>query len=147
MMKQTYVLVADATRARVFITDRPQGPLHEIEDMVHPEGRLHARELTSDSPGRTYDSVGQGRHSLVEPTNQKHIEIQAFAHRIAKYFQELHAREPTIDVILVAAPALLGLLRKQFDKTPMKAVDREVDKNLTHMSAAEISKRLGFALD
>ena len=146
-MKQTYVLVADGTRARVFFTERPPGPLREIEDMVHPEGRLHARELSSDSPGRTYDSAGRGRHSLVEPTDQKRAETQAFAHRIAKYFQELHVREPTVAIILVAAPDLLGLLRKQFDKTTMKAVEREVDKNLAHLSVTEISKRLGFALD
>jgi len=146
-MKQTYVLVADGTRARVFVTDRPQGPLREIEDMVHPEGRLHARDLTSDLPGRTHDRAGQGRHSLEEPTDPRRAENQAFAHRIAEYLKALHEREPGISLVLVAAPALLGLLRKQIDKTTSNAVEREVDKNLAQLGAAEISKRLGFAPD
>lgn len=144
-MKQTYVLVADGTRARVFAAGEPRGRLREIEDMVHPEGRLHARDLTSDLPGRTHDRAGQGRHSLEEPTHPKHAEHLAFVRRIAKYFQDLHQREPDIGIVLVAGPELRGLLHKQLDKATMQAVEREVDKNLVQMSAAEIGERLGFA--
>ena len=143
-MKQTYVLVADGARARVFIAAQRKRVLQEIEDMVHPEGRLHARELTSDAPGRSHDRKGQGRHSLEEPTDPKDAENLAFARRIANYFHDLHTREPEAGIVLVAAPELLGLLRKQFDATTMRAVEREVDKNLVQLSAAEISKRLGL---
>lgn len=144
-MKHTYVLVADSTRARVFVSEGTKGPLREIEDMVQPEGRLHARDLTSDSPGRTFDSVGLGRHSFVEPTDPKHVVTQVFARRITTYFQDLHRREPSIGFVLVAAPDLLGMLRKQLDKNTLRAVEREVGKNFVHLSATEISQRLGFA--
>lgn len=143
-MTNIYVLVADGTRARVFVTDKPKGPLREVEDMVHPEGRLAGHDLTSDAPGRTHDRAGQGRHALVEPTDAKHVEHLAFARRIAQYFKGLHAREADMQIVLVAGAELRGMLHKQFDKQTARAVSREVDKNITHLKAAEISKRLGF---
>ena len=144
-MTHTYVLVADGTRARVFVTDKPKGPLREVEDMVHPEGRLAKRDLTSDGPGRTHDRAGQGRHALVEPTDAKHAEQLAFARRIAQYFKSLHARDADLQIVLVAGAELRGLLHKQFDKQTMRAISREVDKNIAHLNGDEISKRLGFA--
>ncbi len=144
-MKHTYVLVADGTRARVFVADKPKGPLREIDDLVHPEGRLHARDLTSDSPGRTHDRAGQGRHAMEEPTDPKHAEHLVFARQIAQYFKDLHAREPDMQIVLVAGAGLRGMLHKQFDKQTMRAISREVDKNIAHLNGDEISKRLGFA--
>lgn len=144
-MKQNYVLVADATRARIFVALAPHGPLQELADMVHPEARLPARELGADSPGRSFDSKGGGRHALAEPTDPKRVEALAFARRIAETLQAMHAKEPSSGVVLVAAAQFLGLLRKQLDKGTLRAVQREVDKNFAQLDIAELGKRLGFS--
>ncbi|MGB5614970.1 MAG: host attachment protein, partial [Sedimenticolaceae bacterium] len=40
-MNKIWVLVADASRARVFTADKPAGPLNEVEALSNPEARLH----------------------------------------------------------------------------------------------------------
>lgn len=142
-MTQTYVLVADSTRARVFARSADSGALQEIDDLVHPQGRLHARDLTAGSPGRTRDRSGQGRHALEDPTDPKHTELLVFVRQIAQYCKELRTREPGMELIVVAGAELRGLLHKQFDASTAKAVKQEVDKNLAQLSAEEISTRLG----
>ena len=49
-MKLTWILVADNTRVRIFSADTPSSPLQEVDDLIHTEGRLHDREMTSDLP-------------------------------------------------------------------------------------------------
>ncbi len=143
-MKHIYVLVADAARARVFVAEAPRGPLREVADLVEPGARQPAREINADAPGRTYDSKGLGRHAMAERTDPKRVQAEAFARRIAEYLHDVHANEPSSGVVLVAAPELMGLLRKQLDQSLLNAVEREVSKNVTQLSVAEISERLGF---
>jgi hypothetical protein len=47
----TWVLVADAARARIFKWSDFQGPLEEVQDLLNPEGRLKDGELASERPG------------------------------------------------------------------------------------------------
>jgi len=58
-----WFIVANSTRARVIAITGRQGQPTEIAAWVHPESRLHEQELTSDLPGRSFDSHGQGRHA------------------------------------------------------------------------------------
>lgn len=51
-MEPTWILVADAARARLFRIERPRGPLIEEADFVHPGERLPEHELGGDDPGR-----------------------------------------------------------------------------------------------
>ena len=61
LMNNVWVVVASNTRCRIFAQHKHNGPLEELEDLVHPEGRLHERRLASDRPGRTFDRAGEGR--------------------------------------------------------------------------------------
>ncbi len=82
-MTKTWVLVADNSRARIFLAETRNGPLLEIEALAHPESRLHAQELTSDLPGRAFDSGGQGRHAMELEVEPKQHEVHAFAKQIS----------------------------------------------------------------
>ncbi len=44
-MKQTWILIADSSRARIFTTDAPSSPMEELEGFSHAESRLHDREI------------------------------------------------------------------------------------------------------
>ena len=63
------------------------GPLSEIDALVHPEGRLHPREITSDLPGRAFDSGGEGRHAMESEFDPKRQEQVRFADEIATYLE------------------------------------------------------------
>ena len=51
----TYIVVADAARARIFTRDALT--LAEQESMVHAEGRLHEGDLVTDGRGDVHESM------------------------------------------------------------------------------------------
>ncbi len=59
----TWILIADESRARLLANHGPRRGVEPVsEDLL--EGRiLPGREIMSDRPGRTFDSVGAGRHA------------------------------------------------------------------------------------
>lgn len=140
-MKLTWVLVADSTRARIFTADTPSSPLEEIEDFSHTEGRLHDREITSDLPGKI-KSVGGGGHAFEQPTDPKQHEDDNFARLVAQYLEDAHNANRFEQLLIVAAPSFLGLLRNHLQEQIKHLVCFELDKDLTLQSAADIRQHL-----
>lgn len=140
-MKLTWILVADSARARVFSAETPSSPLQELEDFTHNEGRLHDREITSDLSGRIRSS-GAGGHSYELPTDPKKHEIDNFAHYLADYLEDAHNANRFEQLIIVAGPTFLGLLRDNLSKHIKPLVILEVDKELTGFAADDIRRHL-----
>jgi len=109
-MRKTWVVVADNSRARIFTVETPSSPLIEIDSIVHPEGRMHDRDITSDLPGRGIGSGGS-RHSYEDETDAKDHENMEFAKRIAGFLDDSRKGDRCKNLIIVAAPGLLGNLR------------------------------------
>ncbi len=141
-MKTTWVLVANSTRARILKADNAIGPLQEIEALVHPESRLHERELTSDLPGRAFDSAGQGRHAMEQPVDPKQQEMISFAKFLAQRLDEARERGEFKQLIIVAAPTVLGQLRKALSPETARRVSYELDKNISLLRPEEIRQHL-----
>ena len=133
-----WVVAADNSRARIFSMQSKGAPLDEIEDLLHPEGRAHARDLKSDRPGRTYDSLGKGRHAKEPHSDIKKQEEMKFADRIADFLESARLREDFDRLVLVAAPGFLGMLRKQLSAAARQLVTQEIRKNLVNKKDAEI---------
>jgi len=140
-MKLTWILVADSTRARIFTADTSASPLEEIESFSHTEGRLHDREITSDLPGKI-KSAGAGGHTFEQPTDPKKHESDIFAHRVAQYLEDAHNANRFDQLLIVAAPSFLGLLRNHLPEQVKKQVRFELDKEITMLSAADIRQHL-----
>lgn len=140
-MKLTWILVADSTRARIFTADTPSSPLEEIEDIAHTEGRLHDRQITSDLSGGIKSS-GAGGHSFELPTDPKKHEIDNFAHHIAQHLEDAHNTHRFEQLIIVAGPTFLGMLRNNLSEHLKPLVRLELDKELTAFSAADIRQHL-----
>ena len=140
-MKSTFILVADSSRARIFTAETPSSPLDEIEALAHTEGRLHDREMTSDLPGKV-KSEGKMGHAFEQATDPKKHEAQNFAHRIAHYLEEAHNEKKFEQLLIIAEPSFLGLLRNQLSEQIKKLVCFELDKNITTHSADDIRKHL-----
>ncbi|HYW03930.1 MAG TPA: host attachment protein [Gammaproteobacteria bacterium] len=136
-METVWVVAANATRARIFSGEagRLSAVLEEIEDLVHPESRMHDRDLTSDLPGRTYESYGAARHAIEEPTTPRQHEVERFVGRIGDVINR-GRRDGRFDKLyLVAAPELLGRLRKALDPETAKRIADEIRKNVSSESA------------
>jgi protein required for attachment to host cells len=140
-MKSTWILVADNVHARIFTTDTPSSALQEIEDLTHTEGRLHDREITTDLPGRIKNTDGSG-HAFEQPTDPKKHEADSFAHRIAKHLEAALNANKFEQLLIIAEPSFLGLLRNCLPELVKHHICFELDKNFTTLSAVEIRKHL-----
>jgi protein required for attachment to host cells len=141
-MAATWVLVADKTRARFFVAESPIGTIEEIETLAHPESRLHETDLTSDLPGRAFDSGGQGRHAMGSMVGPKQQEAHVFAKQIGDRLDAARAKGSFARLVIVAPPAFLGLIREHLNGQTSKLVTSEIAKNLARMPPAEIRGHL-----
>ncbi len=143
MPNTTWVVVADSSRARIFKAESALGPLQELASLAHPAGRLHAQELTSDLPGRSFDSSGLGgRHAMEQNNDPKENEALKFARQIAEYLENGQSDNQFTRLVLVAAPKLLGYLRQSLSHPVVALVSQEIDKNLVQQSAEDIRRHL-----
>jgi len=141
-MAATWIVVAENSRARIFAMDNKKAPLQELADLVHPEGRSHGRELSSDRPGRTFDSKGRGRHAKEANVNVKQQEAINFAKKIAEYVESARTHRDFDKLILIAAPEFLGMLRKNLSAASKQLITKEVNKNIVQKDSASIRKHL-----
>ena len=140
--KHNWVLVAERSGAKILQYAAPLGELSELEDLPHPEGKLHEGDLASDKPGRHGDpgpgGVGASHHQVARRDVKKDHETELFAKRLADHLEEKRIENRFGELTLVASPELLGMLRKHLSPSCRKLIRREVDKNLLRHSLEEI---------
>ena len=78
----TWLLVADASRAKVFESSSARKAVHALDDMTLAEDLPKSRELLTDRPGRTFDSVGGGRHAKENPSDPLRQRKREFAKKV-----------------------------------------------------------------
>jgi protein required for attachment to host cells len=141
-MDKIWVLVADSGRARLFEAGGAKAPLEEQTDLIMPSARLQEQDLVSDRPGRSFDSAGQGRHSMEPSTPPKEVESDRFAARIAALLASERAAGKYTRLVLVAPPSFLGQLRAALSDQVRALVSAELDKDLVRFDVDAIRERL-----
>jgi protein required for attachment to host cells len=141
-MSKTWVVVAENSRARIFLMKNTGVSLKELADMQRSEARSYERELTSDRPGRTFDSRGGGRHAKEPELTMKKHETINFAKYIADYINSESEKGKFEKLILISAPEFLGLLRKNLNEAVKHRITRQIDKNIVKQDEAFIRKQL-----
>lgn len=141
-MKKIWVLAADNTRARVFATDKRNGELAELFDLVNPKARLRERDFTSDLSGRTANSATGMTHSYGPDEKHKPRATEDFAREVARRLNGARIKGEFGRLYIVADPSFLGLLRSTLDYDTRKLVTGEVDKNLARGSVEQVRATL-----
>ena len=138
----TWVVVAESSRARIFAADGPRKGLEEIAGLSQPAARLKEGDLVSDAPGRSFDSGGQGRHAMGNDSDHKHHEAESFAREIAGRIDAARKSRDFEQLILVAPPHFLGLLRRYLTPACAATVVATVNKNLVQHQLPDIRDHL-----
>ena len=141
-MADIWVVVANSSKARVLATKKSNGKLVEVDCLEHPEGRMHAQELTSDLPGRAFDSGGQGRHAMSNEVDPKRHELIMFVKEIAQMLEAGLAEKRFDKFYLLAPPAMLGILRGELSPTLNKSLSDAMGKNMVANKPEEIRQQL-----
>lgn len=141
-MSHSWIVIADASRARFFSSNANMSELHEVETLAHPASRLHEQELTTDLPGRAFDSHGQNRHAMGQAVSPKKEEAIRFAQQIAGRLDEERKKNSFEHLVLVAPPEMLGLIREKLSADLRKKVTEEIHKDMTQHSLEDIKQHL-----
>lgn len=142
----TWVVVADGARARVFVNDGVGKGVRELEDRSFVGARRQNQDIQADKPGRTFDSAGQGRHSMEPRTDPRQHEEREFLRDVVDWLTT-HAQKNEFErLVLIAAPRALGDMRSLLPKVVQNKVIGEIAKDLTRAGAADIERQLGKVL-
>lgn len=144
MMKTTWVLVADEAIARILEKPRKGGDLVPVEELTDPDAHASESEMHRGQHGRraAFGGGGGTQATVSAGDSERHQHAQVFAARIAQRMAEF-LREKRYDALqVVAAPRLLGYLRKAFDGNVSAAIVSSLDKDLVQESNADLTRRL-----
>jgi len=141
-MSNILVVVADTTCARIFKATSSKGPLEEKEVLVHPENRLSEKDLISDRKGSAFSSHGSSQSTYSKHTDTKDQGTKEFINEINDYLLKLESKNEFKQLIIIAAPKLLGALKKQLNSGLQKRITYELNKNIAKLNADEIRSHL-----
>lgn len=141
--KTTWVIVADESAATVYSRKSRRGPLTELFALTNEVGRKKTGDLISDRGGRSFDSHGQGRHTMAkEKTGPKKHAAIAFAKKIANRINKAIHDGTCDEIALIAAPRFLGILRDALSKAGNVDAAVTIDKEMVGQDVAVIEKLL-----
>lgn len=139
-METTWILVANASHARLFNLEAPES-LALVKEFSHPQSREHASDLVTDKPGH-YQSDG-GKHGNFMPAETpKREEMEQFAHQLAHELDHQRTANHYQHLILVASPAFLGALNGSLNHHVRALVRETVDKDYVHEKPRELLHHL-----
>ncbi|MGJ8587489.1 MAG: host attachment protein [Yoonia sp.] len=135
---KTWIVLADSRIIRIAVNDGPGKGIYG-----HSTEGLEAPAITelSDAPGMQNASVGPNRGSISEP-DLKGLAAAAFAEDIVAYLESARDHGEFERLVLVASPAMLGVLRKTLSPALKSALRAEVPKDLTHIPLNELPDHL-----
>lgn len=146
MKHDVWVVVANSTQARIFKANTVNH-LTELETLIHPGSRLHSSDLTSDRPGRSFESTHSGtRHAMEPKTNPQQLEFEEFAKHLSKHLNSACVNGQCGKLYLAASPAFLGLLRQHLSANTTHLVANQLDKDITQLSPKEITKHFDIII-
>jgi protein required for attachment to host cells len=160
-MQTTWIVSANAGRARIFSDKDPAEPLEEIDDLVSTAARLRTSDINTDEVGRT--AAGSSSHNIggneaagfahnakagapnkaYQPaqTPQEH-EAEQFAKDISKYLMEAHQEGRFQQLVISASPQFLGALRMYLHPNIKPLIKLEVNKDYTHSNAQQLREQI-----
>ena len=148
-MENTYIVIADAHRARCFERRSEKAPLIELADFLSPHIALTGSHLIGDLTGAAGKGHGRTGHSGAQ--FERHIEVPDkergdFAQQLADYLNEAVMQRRCKSLALIATSPMLGDLRPRLVPSAARAVKHTVAKDLTHYTGPELTRRVSHAL-
>lgn len=141
----TWIVSANAGRARFFSQTSATAPLEEVNDMANNAVRLRTVETESDDIGLR--SASKSAHSVGAPRPQSGYEppqtpaqhqTEVFARDVADYLLKAYREGRYRQLCLTASPEFLGVLRKLLDPSIASLIAMEVNKDYTQSNAIQL---------
>lgn len=136
-----WALVGDRAVARVFEV-LPDEPLQLIKTFEHAKSREKMSDEVTDGPGSFSGGGIHGAESGDPHIDHRHRTATDFARELAAFLESAKQRHEFGKLIIFAAPLFLGALREELTPEVAKTVEHEIDKDYTHINAAELTEHI-----
>jgi protein required for attachment to host cells len=146
-VKNVWVLVCDAAKARVFEIRDGDPTWHAVELVLHEGSRSKASELVGSPSGRRSPQGRSVHHNALAPASSpKEVQKDGFAHTLATTLDQAMRSARFRRWVLVAPPHFLGLIKKELTSELEKHLLATVDKDFNDLAVHELSERLRDAV-
>ena len=143
--KNRWFVIANKSNMTIYSEPGDQ-KFHFIDRLTNDDGRVREGDLEADRAGRSDSSSGAGAHAS-DRSNHKHEEIaRKWAAKISLRLNEGALKNDFEEMILVAEPHFLGILRDELPAPMMKKVIAQIPKEYTRGSDTEIREHVFEAL-
>lgn len=149
-MDKEWIMLANASRARIYRGDSQQGQFEELEDFVHPQSRQMARDLASDRGGHVekgHGLTGRGSTQLEPRTGAQQKAHEQFARQLASHIDAALAQRRCASWVLIASNPFLGELKSHLTPIAEKALRVTVARDLSSFSGPDLKRRISEALE
>jgi protein required for attachment to host cells len=136
-MARTWILVANASQASVYLNEGPNKGLTRLKMLEHAASREKGADLTTDRPGQQ-QGPNAGRGSLVGAKSPKEVEAERFALQVARELDHGRTKNAYQRLILVASPHFMGLINQHLDAHVRQLVSDSIEKDYTKISEKEL---------
>lgn len=140
--KETLVVVADAAGARFFKTHDRGAHLEPAGPAFQAPPNPKSSDQMSDRLGRSQSSTTPARSAIAPKTDPHRAAEDAFAKALAHHLETLAAHE----LVIFAAPAFLGALRKELSKPVATKIAHEIDRDLYKAPIEDVRAHVRKAL-
>jgi protein required for attachment to host cells len=144
-MGSKWVVLANAARARVFDREGENRRLVEILDLVHPQSREKAADLSTDREGHAQKAHGDRGHAgtAFEPRTDFHRkEMAIFAAEIARHLELSVVQGHCTDVAILASDPFLGECKKHLGAGTQRVLSAALPRDLTALLEPELTERV-----
>ena len=136
-----WVVVCDGAKALVLANEGNRKTPRLITREVYQQEDRKTREIGTDKPGRSFNSVDEQR-SAMEQTDFHRQEEERFLSRLAERLDKAVLGGETRALIVVAPPRAIGGLRREFSPHVRGAVQAAVERDYVKMPVDEIARHL-----
>lgn len=140
-MKNQWVVVANASLARIFRHDGTDSGLEPVEALAHAQSRMHAKEL-AETAGHEHGVRDHHDDRFAARCDPRRKEHQIFARALADRLEEGLAKREFDSLTILAAKPFLGELRHALSESVNERVDVALNNDFTSLSATEVMQRL-----
>jgi protein required for attachment to host cells len=141
-MGTTWILTANRSRARLFEVVAHSDTPVELADFANPAGRAHEHDLRTDASGRFSGQGAAGGSAGALDDGIGAHETERFAESLREHLEQARGANRFGQLWIAAAPAFLGILRRNFPKELRERIELELDKDLTTEAPRELFRHL-----
>ena len=141
---KNWLVVANASRARVLEESNKPGVYVDVADLVHPQSRQKGSDLADARPGHVPgpSAHGTGSSAYDPRTDPREREHDRFAREVAAVLNDGIAAGRCSGLVLVASNPFLGHLKEHLAPHAKQLLLRSLAADYTALDGRELAQRL-----